>query len=256
MPHELIPSSKEKNYLLQGSTHACSRPRGGHAGPSLPKYLFDGHLVCDKGVFLLGKILVTFDSGYGATAFVAETIAETLIKAGLKVDLRLVGLEEFSGYDALLVGSPIRLGRCTPKIRRFLKENLAALKYMQVAFFFTCMSVTNNELVQELPLYIDPSFADPDKPPARISFMENNHTVSYYLKHFLKIVPGIAPLGISFFKGRLNTAELNPFHRLIMWFAMFSLPEIQNGDFLNPAAIRAWAESIFGFGGGSTKPGV
>jgi menaquinone-dependent protoporphyrinogen IX oxidase len=205
---------------------------------------------------LLGKTLVTYDSGYGATAVVAETIAEALTEKGLKVDLRRVGLKDLSGYDAVLVGSPIRFGRCTPRIKRFLKKNLTELTHVQVAFFFTCMSVTNNELKQELRLYIDPSFNDPNRPHARFSVMENNHTVSYYLKHFLKIVPGIAPLGISFFKGRLNTAKLNPFHRLIMWFAMFSLPEIQNGDFLNPAAIRAWAESLFGFGGGSTNPGV
>ena len=193
----------------------------------------------------MGKTLVIYDSRYGATAVVAETIAETLTEKGLKVDLCLVGEEDLSGYDGVLVGSPIRFGRCTPRIKRFLKKNLTALTGMQVAFFFTCMSVTNNKLEKELPLYIDPSFDDPSKPHPRITVMGNNHTVSYYLKHFLKLVPGIAPLGISFFKGRLNTAKLNPFHRLIMWFAMFSLPEIQDGDFLNPIVIRAWAESLF-----------
>jgi menaquinone-dependent protoporphyrinogen IX oxidase len=199
----------------------------------------------DRGDYLLGKTLVTYDSGYGATAVAAETIAKTLAEKGLKVDLRLVGLEDLSGYAALLVGSPIRFGRCTPRIKRFLKKNLHALTFMQVGFFFTCMSLTNNEWEHELPLYVDPAFDDPSKPHARIRVMGNNHTVSYYLKHFFKLVPGIAPLGISFFKGRLNTAKLSPFHRLIMYFAMFSLPEIQNGDFLNPIAIRAWAESLF-----------
>jgi menaquinone-dependent protoporphyrinogen IX oxidase len=200
----------------------------------------------DKGGYLLGELLVTYDSGYGATAFVAETIVESLTEKGLKVDFRPVGLEELSGYDKLIIGSPIRLGRCTPRIRKFLKKNLTALQSMQVAFFFTCMSVTHHESDKELPLYIDPSFDDPDKPPARISLMENNHTVSYYLKHFLKLIPGIAPFGISFFKGRLDTAKLNLCHRLIMRFAMFSLPEIQNGDFLNQAAIRTWTEGLFG----------
>lgn len=191
------------------------------------------------------KILVTYDSGHGTTAVAAKTIAETLTEKGLRVDLRFVGPADLSGYDAVLVGSPIRLGRCTPRIKRFLKKNLAALTRMQVAFFFTCMSVTNDELEQELPLYIDPSFDDPVRPHARIRMMENNHTASYYLKHFLKLVPGIAPLGISFFNGRLNMAELSPLHRLIMRFAMYALPEIQNGDFLDTAIIRAWAEGLF-----------
>ncbi|MBW1892303.1 MAG: hypothetical protein JRI91_01215 [Deltaproteobacteria bacterium] len=193
----------------------------------------------------MGKILVTYDSGYGATAVAAETIAETLTEKGLRVDLRPVGLEDLSGYDVLFLGSPIRLGQCTPRIKRFLKKNLTALTCMRVAFFFTCMSVTNDELAQELPLYIDPSFSGPNKPHARIKLMENNHTVSYYLKHFLKFVPGVTPIGIAFFNGRLSTEKLIPVHRLIMWFAMFSLPEIENGDFLNPVAIGSWTKSLF-----------
>jgi hypothetical protein len=31
------------------------------------------------------------------------------------------------------------------------------------------------------------------------------------------------------------------FHRLIMQLAMFALPEIKNGDYLNKAAIQDWA---------------
>jgi hypothetical protein len=75
--------------------------------------------------------------------------------------------------------------------------------------------------------------------------MENNHTALYYLKHFLKLVPGISPLGISFFKGRLNMAKLSTFHRLVMRFAMFALPEIQNGDYLNQVLIRDWVERLY-----------
>ena len=194
----------------------------------------------------MGKILVTYDSGYGATAAVAEIIAETLAERGLMVDCHPISLENLSGYDVILVGSPIRLGRCTPKIKRFLKRNLAELASRQIGFFFTCMSVTHNELEQKLPLYIDPAFNDPNKPHARLSFMENNHTAAYYLKYFLKLLPGISPLGISFFKGRLNIAKLNPIHRLIMRFARFSLPEIQEGDFINPVLIRTWAENLSG----------
>ena len=189
----------------------------------------------------MGKILVTYDSGYGATADAAKTIAGSLASEGLNVDLSLVGLKDPGGYDAALIGSPIRLSQCTPKIKKFLKRNQTALTCMQVAFFFTCMSVTYDESEIELPLYIDPCFYDPNKPRARIKLMENNHAASYYLKRFLKIIPGISPLGISYFKGRLNMSQLSMFHRLVMRFAMFALPEIQNGDYLNKVAMRDWA---------------
>lgn len=187
------------------------------------------------------KILITYDSGYGATADVAKTIAEKLTGEGLNVDLCIVGSKDPVGYDAAIVGSPIRLSQCTPKIKKFLKTNHFALSHIQVAFFFTCMCVTNNESELELPLYIDPGFNNPNQPRARIKLMEDNHAASYYLKYILKITPGISPLSISFFKGRLNTSKLSMFHRLIMRFAMFALPEIQNGDYLNKAAIRDWA---------------
>ena len=193
----------------------------------------------------MGKILVTYHSGYGATAAAAKIIAETLTEKGFKVDLCIISLEDLAKYDAVIIGSPIRFGRCTLKTKRFIKRNLGLLKGVKVAFFFTCMSITANEPEQNLPVYIDSSFNDPDKPNARMRAMEDTHTVSYYLKHFLKIIPEIRPLNVAFFKGCLNTEIINPFHRLIMMFAMFTLPEIKTGDFLNPVGIRAWTESLF-----------
>ncbi len=197
----------------------------------------------------MGRILLTFDSGYGATAAVAEIVAETLREKEMEIDYHPVGPNDslpgdFSKYDGVVVGSPIRLGRCTPKIRKFLAGRRTELASTQVAFFFTCMSVTGNESTQRFPLYIDPSFNDPDRPHARIRMMEKNHAVSYYLKHFLKLIPGITPLAISFFKGNLNTEKLSYFHQLIMRFAMFALPEIRKGDFVNSAVVRSWAESL------------
>jgi menaquinone-dependent protoporphyrinogen IX oxidase len=192
----------------------------------------------------LENILIIYDSGYGATADVAKSIAGNLANEGLNADLTLVSLKSPEGYDAAVIGSPIRLSQCTPKIKTFIKRNHTALVSMKVAFFFTCMSVTSEESEIDLPLHIDPRFNDPNKPRARIKIMENNHAASYYLKHFLKIIPGISPLGISFFKGRLNMSQLSTFHRLIMRFAMFALPEIQNGDHLNKDAIRDWSENL------------
>ena len=192
----------------------------------------------------MGRILVIYDSGYGATADAARIIADNLSNEGLNVDLSLVGLKHPVGYDAAIIGSPIRLSRCTLKVKKFLKMNNAALKCMQIAFFFTCMSAINDRSGTKIPLLIDPDFNDPDKAIPRIKIMEKNHTVSYYLKHLLKIIPGISPLRISFFKGRLDFSRLSMFHRLIMRFAMFALPEIQNGDYLNKVAIQDWAQKL------------
>ena len=107
------------------------------------------------------------------------------------------------------------------------------------------MSVTSEKTEQELHLYIDPSFSAPGSPNARIKMMENNHTLSYYLKHFLKNVPKVTPAGIAFFKGCLNIESLSFMHRMIMRIAMFALPEIKDGDFLNPDSIKSWTDGLF-----------
>ena len=191
------------------------------------------------------KILVVYDSGYGATASAARVVAEALAANGPEVDIGPAGRQNPTEYDAVVVGSPIRLGRCTPRIRRFLKDNLAKLVDTQTAFFFTCMSVTGSEAEWGAPLFADSRFSDPGRPPARLKAMERNHTASYYLDRFHKLIPGIEPAGIAFFKGRLITAELKPLHRLIMRVAMFSLPEISDGDYLDPGQIRSWAAGLF-----------
>lgn len=192
------------------------------------------------------KILVAYDSGYGATAAAARFIAEALAEQGSEVDLAPTGMQDLTNYGTIILGSPIRLGRCTSVIKRFLKNNGAALASKQTAFFFTCMSLQGHEYDSGLPLYIDPLFAEPNKPPARLRFMAKNHTVSYYLNQFLKLASGIEPVGIAFFKGCLHMAELRFLHGLIMRFAKFALPEIKDGDFLNPATVQAWALSLQG----------
>ena len=78
----------------------------------------------------------------------------------------------------------------------------------------------------------------------QMKFMEKTHTASYYLGHFLKLLAGNEPLEIAFFRGNLNLARLSLVHRLIMRFAIFSLPEIQEGEFVNSDVVRDWAEGL------------
>lgn len=190
------------------------------------------------------RILIVYDSGYGATGTVAGLVAEALTRRGWEVDVRVAGSVNVLGHDAVIAGSPIRLGRCTSKTRRFLKDNRRALTRMPVAFFFTCMSITRAAPGRAFPLYIDPAFSVSSGSSRGMSLMERTHTASYYLEHFLELIRGITPVGIAFFKGNLNLAGLSPVHRLLMRFAIFSLPEIQEGQFLNPDVVRDWAEDL------------
>jgi menaquinone-dependent protoporphyrinogen oxidase len=193
---------------------------------------------------LVRRILIAYDSGYGTTGVAARMVAEALNKRGSEVDVRPIGTAAVLGYDAVVVGSPIRLGRCSSRTRRFLKRNRNTLAQVPVAFFFTCMSVTRVAPERRFPFFIDPAFSASSRSSRQMKFMERTHTASYYLGHFLDLIPGIEPLGIAFFKGNLQMARLSSLHRLLMRFAIFSLPEIQEGEFLDSDLVSDWAEDL------------
>ena len=190
------------------------------------------------------KMLVTYDSGYGATRIVSEIIEKTTSKYGIYVDLHPATSLNFDEYDAVVVGSPIRVGKCSHKIKKLLKSNCHVLPGKPVAFFFTCMSVTKFEDNKTLPLFVDPSFNISKKKLNKMSFMEKNHTTSYYLYHFNKLIDGLTPVSLAFFKGNLNLSELSFPHWLIMKFAMFFLPEIKEGNFISHDIVREWSEHL------------
>jgi len=69
------------------------------------------------------KGIVVYDTSYGNTEKIAETIAETLKESGIDVDLFDVkGVKKLSArdYDFLVLGSPTRFGTMSFAVRGFL----------------------------------------------------------------------------------------------------------------------------------------
>lgn len=69
------------------------------------------------------KGIVVYDTSYGNTKKIAETIAETLKESGIEVDLFDVkNVKKVNGkdYDFLVLGSPTRFGTMSFAIRGFL----------------------------------------------------------------------------------------------------------------------------------------
>ena len=69
------------------------------------------------------KGLVVYDTSYGNTKTIAETIAETLKEAGIEVDLFYVkDVKKLSAknYDFLVLGSPTKFGTMSFTFKRFL----------------------------------------------------------------------------------------------------------------------------------------
>jgi menaquinone-dependent protoporphyrinogen IX oxidase len=69
------------------------------------------------------KGIVVYDTSYGNTKKIAETIADTLRDSGIEVDLFYVkDVKKLSGrdYDFLVLGSPTKFGTMSFTIKRFL----------------------------------------------------------------------------------------------------------------------------------------
>ncbi len=69
------------------------------------------------------KGVVVYDTSYGNTKKIAETMADTLKESGIEVDLLDVkDTKKLSAkdYDFLALGSPTRIGSMSFAVRRFI----------------------------------------------------------------------------------------------------------------------------------------
>src|SRR5688500_5163106 len=77
------------------------------------------------------RVLVAGASKHGSTREIAKAIAEELRAAGLDADLRDAGnVTSLAGYDAVVLGSAIYMGRWMPEAKHLVERfqpQLAAL---------------------------------------------------------------------------------------------------------------------------------
>ncbi|MDH5443653.1 MAG: flavodoxin domain-containing protein [Hadesarchaea archaeon] len=103
----------------------------------------------------MAKVIVVYETKYGNTKFVAETIIEGLKKVkGIETvlsELKKVNLNEIPGYDAILVGSPNHLGGPTRGIKKFIdKLGKLNLKGKMGAVFDTYLGGNFEKAVQKM----------------------------------------------------------------------------------------------------------
>ena len=89
----------------------------------------------------MSKILVTYATGAGSTAGIAEAIGDELRTRGADVDVRPVKeVADLGGYGAVVVGTGVRAGRTYAAASKFLAREQAALAEMPVAGFVVCLT--------------------------------------------------------------------------------------------------------------------
>ena len=103
----------------------------------------------------MAKIIVVYESKYGNTRLVAETIVEGMREvSGIETvlnELKEVDKNRLAEFDAILVGSPNHIGSATGSIKKFLKElGKLNLTGKQVAVFDTYLSKDFEKAVKKM----------------------------------------------------------------------------------------------------------
>ncbi len=156
------------------------------------------------------NVLIAFASRHGSTREMANEIAEELRASGVDAELRAAGdVTSITGYDAVIIGSAIYMGRWMSDARHFVDRFQSQLVTVPVWLF------SSGPLGAEHP---QPA-GDPSSLPEMI---ERTHAREHRM-----------------FSGKLDRNQLGLRERAIT--RMVKAPE---GDFRDWDAIHSWARDI------------
>ena len=157
------------------------------------------------------KILITYATKAGSTVEIAAFIGETLSKRGFAVDIKPVSEKPaLDGYQAVLMGSAIRMGSWLPEAVDFVRQNQAALNQLPTSIFTVHML----------------NYKDDETSRA---------ARQAYTAPVRELLPSVDEV---FFKGKLDPKTLSFFDRLIS--KAIETPDNPPGDF------RDWDRSAPG----------
>jgi menaquinone-dependent protoporphyrinogen oxidase len=159
------------------------------------------------------KVLVAYATKYGSTAEIAERIEETLIQAGLQVDvLPVKNVKDLEPYGAVVLGSAAYMFRWRSEAVSFLKKRKSLLSEMPV-WLFSSGPLGKGDPVELLKGKRYPESLQP-------------------------VIEAIQPEDVAEFHGVIDIKKLNFFEKII-----FKKTEFQ-GDFRDWDMITSWAKAI------------
>ncbi len=159
------------------------------------------------------KILVCYSTRAGSTAEIAAAIGQTLSQRGYSVDVLPVKKQPNpSDYQAVILGSPIRMGSWLPEMVAFIKENRSLLEKLPVAVFTVHMLNAGDD-------------------------EQSRANRAGYLN---AVREWVSPAEEVFFLGKMELAKLSFLDRFIS-----NVMKAKDEDLRDWNAIHAWSSSIF-----------
>lgn len=162
------------------------------------------------------RILVTYATRAGSTVEVAAAIGETLAKRGFAVDVKPVKAKpSLDGYQAVVLGSAIRIGSWLPEMMDYIKQHQPTLGALPTALFSVHMLNTAD---------------DETSRTARAAYTAPARQL-------------LTPAAEAFFAGKMDYARLSFLDRVIAK-AVEGTTGASAGDRRDWNKIRGWAEGI------------
>ncbi len=193
------------------------------------------------------KICILYDSVSGSTAEIAHILKDELSLKSFNIDIIfIINHCDLSEYDMVIIGSPLRFGSFTPRMRKFIRKNKSRLMEKPLFIYITLLYIVriNNMPDFKVPCYIDPSLDIRAIDKKDASSMDMSHSLNYYHNKLDNHLCGLLPQGVAVFNGRLIIKKLPLLERLFMKLVIRLTTKEKEGDFINPDAVRAWAAYI------------
>jgi menaquinone-dependent protoporphyrinogen oxidase len=158
------------------------------------------------------SILIAYATRAGSTAEIAAALGETLAERGFSVEVKPVKkVSSLDGYQAVILGSAIRMGNWLPEMVKFIQSNQSALNGLPTALFTVHMLNTGDDEASQA---------------ARAAYTAP-------IRALLPDAPEV------FFTGVMDFSRLSFLDRFIA-----SLVKAVESDQRDWNAIRRWAETV------------
>ena len=146
----------------------------------------------------MSTVLVVYGTKSGCTAGVAEKIGETLAAVGVTAEVvPAEDAPEPSAYDAVIVGSGIRVAQWHGAVKAWFLGNAAALSARPTAMFTCCLTMANEpEKAEEVRAYTDPLIEESGVTPVALGLFAGwNESAHFSLPERLILRALKAPKG-------------------------------------------------------------
>jgi menaquinone-dependent protoporphyrinogen oxidase len=100
------------------------------------------------------NVLIVYASKYGCTEKCAKLIAKELNDQADLIDLKKVKDIDISGYDKVIIGGPVYMGKIQKEVSGFCSDNLTELKEKRIGLFICGMAegeAAVDELIKNFP---------------------------------------------------------------------------------------------------------